>query len=80
MHVEPAPRTVRHPCLELALEVGFHLQELEPEHLGVDGYRMIASTSSLRSSTSSLAFIACSLTTRMACSRISRSRDAMAGW
>ena len=32
--------------LELALEVG--LQELEPEHLRLDGDRMIASTGSLR--------------------------------
>ena len=37
-----------HPRLELALEVGLHLQELEPEHLRVDRDRVIASTSSLR--------------------------------
>jgi hypothetical protein len=30
------------------LEVGLHLEQLEPEHLRVDGDRMIASTSSLR--------------------------------
>jgi len=48
MHVEAALRAVRHPRLELALEVGLHLQELETEHLRADGDRMIASTSSLR--------------------------------
>jgi hypothetical protein len=48
MHVEAALRAVRHPRLELALEVGLHLQELEPEHLRVDRNRMIASTGSLR--------------------------------
>jgi hypothetical protein len=45
MHVEAALRAVRHPGLELALEVG--LQELEPEHLRVDRDQVIASTSSL---------------------------------
>jgi hypothetical protein len=48
MHVEAAPRAVEGEILELALEVGLHLQELEPEHLGGDGDRMIASTGSLR--------------------------------
>jgi hypothetical protein len=36
------------PRLELALEIGLHLQELEPEHLRVDGDRMISPTGSLR--------------------------------
>ena len=44
MHVEAALGAVRHPRLELALEVGLHLQELEPEHLRADRDRMIAST------------------------------------
>jgi hypothetical protein len=48
MHVETAFRAVRHPCLELALEVGLHPQKLKPQHLRVDGDRVIASTSSLR--------------------------------
>ena len=48
MHVEAALRAVQRPCLELALEVGLHLEELEPEHLRMDGDRMIASTGSLR--------------------------------
>jgi hypothetical protein len=48
MHVEAALRAVEGEVLELALEVGLHLQELEPEHLGVDRDRMIASTSGLR--------------------------------
>jgi hypothetical protein len=48
MHVEAALRAVEGEVLELALEVGLHLQELEPEHLRVDCDRMIASTSSLR--------------------------------
>jgi hypothetical protein len=48
MNVEAAPGAVEREILELALEVSLHLQELEPEHLGVDGDRMIASTSSLR--------------------------------
>ena len=48
LHVEAALRTVEREVLELALEVGLHLQELEPEHLRLDGDRMIASTGSLR--------------------------------
>jgi hypothetical protein len=48
MNVEAASGAVEGEILELALEVGLHLQELEPEHLGVDGDRVIASTSSLR--------------------------------
>src|SRR4029453_16981203 len=48
MHVQAALRTVEDEDLELALEIGLHLQELEPEHLRVDGDRMIASTGSLR--------------------------------
>ena len=48
MHVEAALRAVEREVLELAFEVGLHLQELEPEHLRVDGDRMITSTSSLR--------------------------------
>jgi hypothetical protein len=48
MRVEAALRAVRHPRLELALEIGLHLQELEPEHLRVDRDGVIASTSSLR--------------------------------
>jgi hypothetical protein len=48
MHVETTPGAVEGEILELALEVGLHLQELEPEHLRVDRDRVIASTSSLR--------------------------------
>jgi hypothetical protein len=48
MHVETALRTVEREHLKLALEVGLHVQELEAEHLRVDGDRMIASTCSLR--------------------------------
>jgi hypothetical protein len=48
MNVETAPGAVEGEILELALEVGLHFQELEPEHLAVDGDRMIASTGSLR--------------------------------
>jgi hypothetical protein len=48
MHVEAALRAVEDEVLELALEVGLHLQELKSEHLRVDRDRMIASTSSLR--------------------------------
>jgi hypothetical protein len=36
MNVEAAPGAVEGEILELALEVGLHLEELEPEHLGVD--------------------------------------------
>lgn len=60
--------------LELAFEIGLHLEQFEPEHLRVDRDRMIASTGSLRS-TSSSAFTACSVMVRTACSRISRSRS-----
>jgi hypothetical protein len=74
MNVEAAHGAVEREILELALEVGFHLQEFEPEHLRVDGDRVIAPTRSLASSTSSSAFVACSAMVRTACSRISRSR------
>jgi hypothetical protein len=48
MHVETTFRAVQRPCLELAFEIGLHLQEFEPKHLRVDSHRMIATTSSLR--------------------------------
>jgi hypothetical protein len=48
MNVEAALRAVEREVLELAFEIGLHLQELKPQHLRVDGDRMIASTSSLR--------------------------------
>jgi hypothetical protein len=38
----------RGEVLKLTLEVGIHLQKLEPQHLRVDPDRMIASTGSLR--------------------------------
>jgi hypothetical protein len=48
MHVEATRRAVEDEVLELALEVGLYLKQLKPQHLGVDGNRVIASTSSLR--------------------------------
>jgi hypothetical protein len=48
MHVQAASRAVENEVLQLTFEVGLHLQELESEHLRVDGDRMIASTGSLR--------------------------------
>ena len=48
MHVQAALRAVEGEILELAFEIRLHLEELEPQHLRVDGDRMIASTSSLR--------------------------------
>ena len=48
VHIEAALRAVRHPRLELALEVGLHLEELQAKHLRVNSDRMIASTCSLR--------------------------------
>ena len=48
MNVEAALGAVEREVLERALEVGLHLQEFEPQHLRVDGDRMIAPTSSLR--------------------------------
>jgi hypothetical protein len=48
MNAETALRAVEDEILELALEVGLHPQEFEPEHLRVDGDRVIASTGSLR--------------------------------
>jgi len=44
MHLEAALGAVQHPRLELALEIGLHLQQLEPEHLRVDSDRVIAAT------------------------------------
>jgi hypothetical protein len=32
MNVKAALRAIRHPRLELALEVGLHLEELEPQY------------------------------------------------
>jgi len=48
MHVEAALRAVEGEVLKLTFEIGFHLEELEPQHLRVDRDRVIASTSSLR--------------------------------
>ena len=48
MHVETTFGAVQRPRLELALEVGLHLEQLEAEHLRVNRDRMIASTGSLR--------------------------------
>jgi hypothetical protein len=48
MNVEAAPGAVEGEILELALEVGLHLQKLEAQHLRVDRDRMITSTGSLR--------------------------------
>jgi len=48
MHVEAALLAVWDEVLKLALEVGLHLQELEPQHLRVHCDRMIAPTGSLR--------------------------------
>jgi hypothetical protein len=48
VNVETTLRAVQRPRLELALEVGVHPEELEPEHLRVEGDRMIASAGSLR--------------------------------
>jgi hypothetical protein len=47
VNVETTLRAVQRPRLELALEVAFTLRS-EPEHLRVDGDRMIASAGSLR--------------------------------
>ena len=48
MHVEAALRAAEDKVLELTFEIGLHLQELEPQHLGVDGDQVIASTGGLR--------------------------------
>lgn len=40
MNRSAAIRTVEDELAELALEVGLHVQELEPQHLRVDGQRM----------------------------------------
>jgi len=77
VNVEAVLPTVRHPRLELALEVGLHLQKLEAKHLRVNRDRVIASTGGLASSTSSSAFAACSTMVWTARSRISRSRRAI---
>jgi hypothetical protein len=42
VNVEAALGAVENEVLKLALEIGLHLQELEPEHLRVDGDRMRA--------------------------------------
>jgi hypothetical protein len=48
MHVEAAFGAVEGEILKLALEVGLHLQELEPQHLRVDRDWVIPSIGSLR--------------------------------
>jgi hypothetical protein len=40
VNVQAALRAVEAEVLQLAFEVGLHLQELEPEHLGVDDERI----------------------------------------
>jgi hypothetical protein len=40
MHVEAALRAVGDEVLKFALEIGLHVQELEPEHLGVHDKRV----------------------------------------
>jgi hypothetical protein len=40
VHIETALRAVEGEVLELALEIGLHLQELEAEHLRVDHKRI----------------------------------------
>jgi hypothetical protein len=79
MHVQAAPRAVEDEVLKLALEISLHLQELEPEHLRVDGEGMVPSTSSLCLVDEIIGFAACSAMVWTACSRISRSRRATAG-
>jgi hypothetical protein len=48
VNVEAAFGAVEREVLELAFEIGLHLEELKPQHLRVDRDRVIASTSSLR--------------------------------
>jgi hypothetical protein len=79
LNVETTLRAVQRPRLELALEVGVHPEELEPEHLRVEGDRMIASAGSLRLVDELIGLTACSATVRTVCSRISRSRRAITG-
>jgi hypothetical protein len=79
MHVETALRAVEDEVFELALEVGLHLQELEPKHLGVDGDRMIASTGSLRFVDELVGLDGLLGDGGTACSRMSRSRRAIYG-
>jgi hypothetical protein len=40
MHVEAGLGAVRHPRLELTVEIGLHLEELEPQHLRVGDERI----------------------------------------
>jgi len=47
MHIEAALPAVEAEVLELAFEVGLHLQELEPEHLGVGNERIGATVADL---------------------------------
>jgi hypothetical protein len=48
MHIEAALRAVEGEVLELALEIGLHLQKLKSKHLRVNRDWMIAPTGSLR--------------------------------
>jgi hypothetical protein len=48
MHLHAAGFAVEDPGRKFPIQVGVHLQELEPEHLCMDGDRVIASTRSLR--------------------------------
>ena len=66
VHLHAARCAVEDPGCEVPFQIGLHLQELEAEHLRVNGDRMIASTGSLASSTSSSALTACSATVRTA--------------
>jgi hypothetical protein len=62
MHVQAALRAVEGEILELAFEIRLHLEELEPQHLRVDGDPMIPPPAAFASSTSSSALAACSAT------------------
>jgi hypothetical protein len=45
MNVEPASAVVERELPEFAPQVGLHVEQLEPEHLGVDRDWVIGSTS-----------------------------------
>lgn len=80
VNVEAAPRTVEDEVLELPIEVGLHVQQREPEHLGMGDERIgpaVADVDRLVDEGVGLRCLLC--TTRTARSRMSRSCRAIRG-
>jgi hypothetical protein len=78
MHIEAAFRAVEREVLEFALEVGLHLQEFQPQHLGVGDERIGPAMLNPDQVVDEVVGFRCLLGDGLSsCSRMSRSRRAM---